>query len=268
MPKTDYVRAASAAIENLVAASDRGLTFSQGRLDAKAVLASFFFARTTRSLSASILLCGADHGIEAQALLRLLIEDMIEVRYIASDAEELAVRWLEHEDRTRYYTWTERLGGDPDMVRACDRERMTALIARDRAQAEKAAGIGASQDRIASRQLKRRWTHKTMLRRAQAAEKVYPDTMEHHALYKLLCDSVHASAGLMSDYLTVENGSPVVHMRAAGYKSQTVATLSIYYAAKTIEALSAFGLTGAPDVLSLAAEYLDFDEFSFEDLMR
>ncbi len=268
MAKSDYIRAATSAIEALVATSDSGLVFAQGSLDAKAVFASFFFARTTRNLSASVLLCGADHGIEAQALLRLLIEDMIEARYVASDADVLATRWLDHEDRTRYYTWLEKLGGDPDMLSDAERMRMEALIARDHEEARASAGPNASADKIASRTLKRRWTHKTMLRRAQIAQKRFPDTQEHHALYKLLCDSVHASAGLMSDYLTIEGDVPRVRMRAEGYKSATVATLSIYYAAATIATLSEFGLRDAPDVMALASEHLDFEAFSFDDLIR
>lgn len=268
MTKTDYIRAATTAVEALVRASDEGLAFSQGLLNPQAVFAGFFYARTTRCLSAAVLLCGADHGIEAQALLRLLIEDMIEVRYVASDPVVLSRRWLEHEDRTRYYAWVEKFGRDPELVNEQELARWEALIERDREEAEASAGRKASEDRISSYMLKRRWTNKTMLRRAQVATKAFPDTMEHHALYKLLCDSVHASAGLMSDYLTIVDGSPVVRIRANGYKSATVATLAIHYAAKTIEALTVFGLTNAPDVAALAQEHLDFDAFGFDDLIR
>lgn len=266
-PPADFIRAATLAIEALVQTSDQRLRFAQDEVDARRMFAAFFFARTTRFLSATTLLAGVDHGIEAQALLRLLIEDMIEVRYVASDPIELSQRWLDHQDRTRYYAWTEQFGSDPSMYTPEQIARMEALIDRDVEEARESVGDG-NRDRIAGRILKRRWTNRTMLRRAQIASKKYPDTLDHHVFYRMLCDAVHASAGLMNDYIYAKDGRAAIRMRADGYKSTTVGVLAILYASLTIEVLSEFGLVNAPDIAAIAAPWIDFDEYSFSDLMH
>lgn len=266
-PPADFIRAASEAVEALVRTSDERLRFTQHDIDARRLFAAFFYARTTRFLSATTLLAGVDHGIEAQALLRLLIEDMIEVRYVATEPEELAQRWLDHQDRTRYYAWTEQFGSDPDMYTPEQIARMEALIDRDVEEARESVGDG-NPDRIAGRILKRRWTNRTMLRRAQVASKRFPDTLDHHVFYRMLCDAVHASAGLMNDYIVAVDGRPSIRMRADGYKSTTVGVLALHYASLTIEALSEFGLENAPDIAAIATSYIDFDAYSFDDLIH
>ena len=264
---TDFIRAATLAVEALVNTSDSGLEFSQEGFDARKMFAAFFFARTTRFLSATTLLAGVDHGIEAQALLRLLIEDLIEVRYVASDPVELAQRWLDHQDRTRYYAWTEQFGSDHSLYTSEQIARMEALIDRDVQEARESVGDG-NPDRIAGRILKRRWTNRTMLRRAQVASRRFPDTVDHHVLYRMLCDAVHASAGLMNDYLLLKDGRLTIRMRADGYKSTTVGVLAIHYVSLTMEALSEFGLTNAPDIAAIARPYIDLGAYSFEALMH
>lgn len=87
---------AHAALDALQEPLRAGLTLDNS---APAFLGSLFLIRCSRNLAAVLTLCEAGWAPEAQTILRAMVEDMVTVSYVSTDAEALAERWLTFENR-------------------------------------------------------------------------------------------------------------------------------------------------------------------------
>ncbi|GAB4287076.1 MAG: hypothetical protein Kow0067_11570 [Coriobacteriia bacterium] len=156
---------------------DAGLEFEHG---VPAFVGSLFVIRCLRNLNAVRLLCEAGYAVEAQTLLRGMVEDAVTLGYISTDAEKLAQRWLSFENR-RLATGAEiaaalRQGSEPEApVAETDTQR-------DKPRYE-------------------RWTRLSLNQMAKRADRVMPGILEYLGyVYPILSDRAHGNTSASSSY--------------------------------------------------------------------
>lgn len=163
---------ARTALDALRAPLDRGLEMDSA---APAFLASIFLVRAVRNLSAIIALCEAGWGPEAQTLLRAMVEDMVTLAYISTDAEKLAGAWLGFENR-----------------RLPDREELYAAF------------TGAAAPERPDRPRYERWTKLSFNQMAERADTVVPGLTEYLGyVYPILSDRAHGNTSASGMYLRI-----------------------------------------------------------------
>ncbi|NTW28013.1 MAG: hypothetical protein HGA39_01420 [Coriobacteriia bacterium] len=219
-----------------------------------AVVCAFYGVRTSRLLSAVALLCRSSFGVESQSLLRSMLQDVADVRYIATDPVALCEQWRQHGSRRRYYAY-KMVTDDPQGTDIpCDFEDLERLIEADWAEARRIAAEKTQQDikkvsktKAGRYLLKDRWTRKTIRQAAEIANAKYPDTLDLFRGYQYLCEHTHGSPGLASDYLVKHDSRLCVRDRHdAAFKSASMALQALVFAHATLGALSDIGLKYDP----------------------
>jgi len=219
--------------EQLRALLAKGLKVSNKNGQHAAVFVAFFATRTSRNLDAVITLCSSGFGIESQALLRVMSQDMVEVRYVATDPLVLPAKWCEHESRRRYYAFTKHVKktGAPSPH---DMDELMALIERDKQDGRRVAAERLGKEKPSAKearrfQLKHRWTHLSIARAAEEAEKQFGGTVAAHEWYEYLSEHAHGSAASARDYLEEKDGVFFTNPHDASFKSAPMAIAALHY---------------------------------------
>ena len=240
--------------EQLRALLAHGLKISNKTGQHAAVFVALFATRTSRNLDAVITLCSGGFGIESQALLRVMSQDMVEVRYVATDPQVLPAKWCEHESRRRYYAYAkhvEKTGAPPPT----DMDELKALIARDREDARRAAAERLGKEKPSAKEvrrflLKNRWTRLNIAQAADEAEKRFEGTVAAHDWYEYLSEHAHGSAASARDYLKGRDGTFFTNPHDPAFKSAPMAIAALHYAYLVFVALADMGLDFDPASLS------------------
>ena len=222
-------------------------------------VASYYTVRTLRNYAAVLQLCKQDFGVEAQAIVRLMLEGVIDLRYISTDPDVLAVQWVEHEQRRRYYYFkaAQRLGDD--LTPPNDWAEVEALIARDWEDARELAGRGATRAKVKRHLLTKSWTRKNLYQRAEAAEAKWKGTKDGYHLYEYLCEHTHGSASGAGDYMVAVNGTVHLAVGQTGYKGIMPLALATCYAHWAFQALHDLCVSEDLDVITVARERVDME---------
>lgn len=254
----------------LAGALDDGVEVSSTHGWPAALVCAFYGVRTSRALSAAVHLCSNSFGVESQSLLRNMLQDLVDVRYMATDPGLLCEQWRIHESRRRYYTYKMRQGLQ-EMERPEDFEELEAIIRRDWDDAKAIAAQKTHKDvqNVSKREarkflLKNRWTRLTIRETAERANEKYPDTMRLFEWYPYLSEHAHGSPGLASDYLQKHDSQLYIKdHRDPRFKSASMAISALVYAHGTLVGLKDVGLKYDPDSL---LDDLPIEAGDFEDL--
>lgn len=245
---------------------DGGLGITPPVFDAIGVVV-YYTTRTLRNFGAVLTLCEQGYGVEAQALVRSMLEDVVDVRYISTAPETLAVEWSVHESRSRYYALKRLLSKETSTELPEDFAELEAVIAQDKVNARELAGAGANSRQVANLVLKGKWTRLSIGERARIAQKTYKNTLGVYALYGYLCDNTHGSAALSGDYVALRDGNLKAALEPNEYKSVMPLMLATYYASLILDALVPIGLVDKTDIVPALEKHLArFAEL--EDLER
>ncbi|MDO9108900.1 MAG: DUF5677 domain-containing protein [Coriobacteriia bacterium] len=261
---------AAARAETLAAALDGGVEVETRNGWPAAMVCAHYAMRTSRTLSAAVHLCANSFGVESQSLLRNMSQDMVEVRYIATDPVVLSEQWRVHESRRRYYVYNSRVELQ-EMDEPEDLNELEQLIESDWNEARDlaAAKLHKEPKNVSNREarrylLKDRWTRLNIHQVAEAATQKYPDTMELFEWYPYLSDHAHGSAGLTGDYLQKQGSQLFVKdHRDPRFKSGSMAVSALVLAHSVLVGLNDIGLKCDPE--SLIAD-LPFSGPEFDDL--
>jgi len=257
-------------VSELAIAFDGGVEIESKAGQAGMLVCAYFAMRTCRQASAVVHLCAHGFGVESQSLLRNMIQDMADVRYIATNPTELAETWCAHESRRRYYTYVSRkaegkLDAPPDL------DELKVLIEADWREAKQLAAErhhksvqSVSRKEARNFLLKDRWTRLSIRAAAEAAETKYPGTLQIFGWYKFLSENAHGSPALATDYLKQHNGHLYVKdHRDPVFKSASLALAALVHAHAILVALHDIGLKYDPDVL---VHDVPFEDSEFGDM--
>jgi hypothetical protein len=261
---------ASARAAALAAQLDDGVEVASDHGLPAALLCAYYAVRTSRLLSAVVRLCEDGFGIESQSLLRSMLQDMADVRYVATDPGQLCESWREHESRRRYYVYTTHVDHSETEPPA-DFDDLEALIDRDWYEAKELAArrlhkSPANVSRTEARKylLKDRWTRLSIRQAAEAADLKYPDTLELFRWYPYLSEHSHGSPAMARDYLHKQDGRPFIKAHPdPRFKSASMAIAALVYAHATTTGLRDIGLKCEPQRL---IDDISFDGIEFGDL--
>lgn len=253
----------------LAALLDDGVQVSTEFGWSAALVCAFFGVRTSRALSAVVHLCQNSFGVESQAILRNMLQDLVDVRFMATSPGLLCEQWREHESRRRYYTYVTRRELQ-EIDEPGDFAELQALIERDwdgakRIAAGKLHKDAANVSRTQARKylLKDRWTRLSIRETAQKATEKYPDTAEHFGWYPYLSEHAHGSPGLAGDYLQSHDSQVYLKdFRDPHFKSASMAVSGLVYAHATFVGLRDIGLKydPAPLIENMPLEGLDLED--------
>jgi len=169
----DLLAAGREAIGVMFGWLDVGLTFER---TTPALVGSLFLIRGARNLNAVQLLCDAGYAVEAQTMLRTMVEDVVTLSYISTKPEKLAEDWLTFENP--------RLAQSLEMLDKVRREQL----------GEKTADT-AERPRFA------RWTRLSLFGMAEKADKVTPGIAEYlDFVYPVLSDRAHGNTSSSTSY--------------------------------------------------------------------
>lgn len=264
----NYYRAAHDVLDAMNALfDDGGLTVRDDTSGACLGVTYYYMARAIRNYGAVLTLCEQDYGVEAQAIIRLMLEDTIDVRYISTDPEVLSEEWWRHENRSRYYYYMKSLGEGRDPEPPSDLEELKKSIEADKREAAELAGEGATPEQVNRLLLKGRWTRLNLHERAKIADKQWDGTLKAYKFYGYLCEHSHGNAALAKDYLVPVDGDIHVALDQEGYKSVTPITLATFYAYWLLHALTSLALDEFPNLIAVAEAHVDIQS-GYPDLDR
>jgi len=265
----DYYKAAHAVLDTMNALfGNGGMEVRDDTSGAQLGVTYYYVARAIRNYAAVLVLCERGYGVEAQTIVRLMLEDTIDVRYITTNPEVLSDEWWRHENRARYYYYLKALGRDKNTEPPSDLAELKKSIEHDKRDAAELAGEGATPEQVSKLLLKGKWTRTNLHERAKLADKQWSGTLkEYRNLYGYLCEHTHGNASLAQDYLGQEDGEIRVFVDPDGYKSVTPLTLATFNAYWTLHALTLLALPEAPDLIAVAEQYIDI-QAELNDLER
>jgi hypothetical protein len=208
--RDSLLRAADSIIELLEAAFEHGgeglriTILTPHSVPVAAALAN----RGKRYFEALLLLCKRGHAMEAQSLLRTMVQDVIDLRYLATDPETLVEEWAKHADRRRYCVWERIKRENPGAEKPPDMDEIERWVLEERKEAKRKAKEKGSKNWKAFVP-HQRWTVKTIEQAAWAADESgkWGDTVATaYGLYRNLSEPAHGSAVGASDYVQSQNG--------------------------------------------------------------
>jgi len=222
-----------------------------------------FTTRTMRTYEALLLLCESGYGVESQSFVRMLLEDLINLRYLATDPKNLSTAWAEHESRRRYQYFLRQRESDPDTEPPDDMPELEAQYRADERMVRSWPQGRKMQPKQVVREIaKMQWTPKSVLFRAREADASgrYEGTERgYEQLYPYLCEHTHGSAAVARDYLAEIDGRVHVVADQESYKSISPVVLGTWYLHWIQQVLGDLGLTDPVDVMAIAGHYADFD---------
>ena len=247
----DYYKAAREGLAVLNALFDGGGLEVKPPAAACIGVITYYTARTIRGYAAVLTLCEQGFGVEAQAVVRGMLEDVVDTRYISTDPTVLAEEWVRHESRARYYAIKRLRDADKKPDLPDDYAELQEVVKQDKVRARELAGEGANSRQVGNFRLKKKWTLVSLSDRAKAAQKKWDDTLDTFEFYDYLCNHTHGSAALAGDYVAKQGGYMVAALEQGGYKSVTPLMLAAYYASLTFGALHSMGMVEDPEVMDV-----------------
>lgn len=267
-----YHEAGREVVRALRALFESGLALEGAACDEVVGLVGYFTTRTMRLYEAVLTLCESGYGVESQSLVRMLLEDLITLRYVATDPVALSVAWTRHESRRRYYYFLRARERDPDAEAPGDLEELEAQYRHDErtARVKMPKGRRPTREQVARRVAKMSWAAHSLHGQAREADRsgMYEGTeAAYDEFYPYLCEHTHGSVALARDYVTDVDGQVQVVPDQEGYKSVTPLVLATWYLHWAQRALGDLGLVGHVDVMAVAGGLADF-EGGLADLER
>ncbi len=259
----DYRTACNEVAKALLAQFDGGLAMTRPVSGATGAVVAQFTTRALRTYQAILLLCENGYGVESQSLVRMLLEDLINLRYVASAPEELSRAWAEHESRRRYQFYLSQREDDPDIEPPADLTELEAQYRADEAAVRsRHKSKKLSQRQVESEIREMSWTTLGLRGRARAADKSGKYEHTGHGddqMYPYLCEHAQGGSTLASDYLEDVDGEVHGVPNPVGYKAVTPRVLATWYVHWIQGALGDLGLADAVDVMAIARAHADFD---------
>ena len=226
-------------------------------------LVAQFATRTMRTYEALLLLCESGYGVESQSFVRILLEDLINLRYIATDPKNLSAAWAEHESRRRYQYFLRQRETDPKTRAPADLPELEARYRADERMVRSwPQGRKMHPPQVIREIAKMQWTPKSVLFRAREADASgrYQGTERgYEQLYPYLCEHTHGSSAVARDYLAEIDGHVHVVADQESYKSVSPLVLGTWYLHWLQQVLGDLGLTDPVDVMAIASNFADFE---------
>jgi len=193
---------------------DAGMKFEPST---EGLVGSLFLVRVARNMNAVQLLCDAGYAVEAQTMLRTMVEDVVTISYISTKPAKLAEDWLTFEN--------------PRLAQSLE------LLA-------KAQGL-LPEEESPERPRFARWTRLSLFAMAEKADKVTPGIAEYlDFVYPVLSDRAHGNTSSSTAYArALPNG--VLEALYKPSPSQVDVTLcnAVTVALTTCERAQALGVT-------------------------
>lgn len=166
----DIVAAGRSATAVMFGWLDAGLEFERST---EGLVGSLFLIRAARNLNAVHMLCEAGYAVEAQTMLRTMVEDVVTISYISTKPEQLATDWLTFEN--------------PRLAQSLE------LLA-------KAHGLAPDTEPV-ERPRFARWTRLSLFAMAEKADTVTPGIAEYlDFVYPVLSDRAHGNTSSSTSY--------------------------------------------------------------------
>ncbi len=165
---------------DLIAAGEAGVRIAFGWLDeglefertTQAFVGSLFLIRGARNLNAVQILCKAGYAVEAQTMLRTMVEDVVTLSYISTKPEKLAEAWLTFENP--------RLAQSLELLAKANGHDIADTVERPRFA---------------------RWTRLSLFQMAEKADRVTPGIAEYlDFVYPVLSDRAHGNTSSSPSY--------------------------------------------------------------------
>jgi hypothetical protein len=261
---SNYQRAAQAVIEALDLSYKDGISVKSPSSPFVAPLVAFYATRTLRYYEAILMLAQGGFAVEAQPLVRVLLEDLINLRYIATGPDRLADEWAQHEARVRHRLHRQWAAANSGIEPPTDIEELERQYKRDVEKIRsRRNGRRLSQRKVVDEIDRMSWAGNLGLAaRAKAADASgkYANTEHgHRQFYWYLCDSTHGNASGLYDYFADVSGDLHVLGHQGAYKRDTVVFLATRYLHFIQGALRDLGLVSDVDVFGVATDYVDVD---------
>ncbi|MDO9556686.1 MAG: DUF5677 domain-containing protein [Coriobacteriia bacterium] len=169
----ELLAAGQSAVDVMFGWLDAGLEFDR---TVPAFVGSLFAIRSTRNLKAVQLLCAAGYAVEAQTLLRNMVEDAVTLGYISTKPDKLAKDWLSFENP--------RLASETDLL---------AILQEDVPDTVPAP--------VPERAKFSRWTRLSLFAMAERADRATPGIAEYlEYVYPVLSDRAHGNISSSTSY--------------------------------------------------------------------
>ncbi|MDZ4654738.1 MAG: DUF5677 domain-containing protein [Coriobacteriia bacterium] len=219
--------ASDVRFDGIIAAGESAVATMFGWLDDElefdrtvpAFVGSLFTIRSARNLKAVHLLCTAGYAVEAQTLLRNMVEDAVTLGYISTKPEKLAKDWLSFENP--------RLASGTDLL---------AMLQQD--PTEEIDTATPEPTRFA------RWTRLSLFAMAKRADAVVPGIAEYlDYVYPVLSDRAHGNTSSSTSYAKAHPGGTLEALYRPS-ASQVDITLcnAVTVALATVERAKALGV--------------------------
>lgn len=180
-------------------------TFPLARAGVVPVVVSQFLARQSRCAEAISILARQGHAVEAQPILRAMIETAIDLRYIATNPQTLATKWARFENKWRYKISRsaddeDRPGDFGHLERQLDLE----VAALNRHSPKKKGKLWKRTDLLDD------WDYSTVARRDKASTAVWEDGQTLYSTYRIFSDFQHGSIVGAQDMIVVTTDGRVL----------------------------------------------------------
>ncbi|MBN2823437.1 MAG: hypothetical protein JXR33_09650 [Coriobacteriia bacterium] len=207
------IAASKSAVQIAFAWLDEGLEFER---TTQAFVGTLFLIRGARNFNAVQILCEAGYAVEAQTMLRTMVEDVVTLSYISTKPEKLAEAWLTFEN--------------PRLAQSLE------LLAKAHGQN---IPEGNERPRFA------RWTRLSLFQMAEKADRVTPGIAEYlDFVYPVLSDRAHGNTSSSTSYArTYADGTIEALYKPSPAQADITLSNAITIVLTTAERAQALGVT-------------------------
>lgn len=210
----ELIAAGQSAVQVAFGWLDSGLEFER---TTAGFVGSLFLIRGARNLNAIQLLCKAGYAVEAQTMLRTMVEDAVTLSYISTKPDKLAEDWLTFEN--------------PRLAQSLE------LLAKTRGQ--EPAQDAPERPRFA------RWTKLSLFQMADKADRATPGIAEYlDFVYPVLSDRAHGNTSSSPSYAkTYADGTLEALYKPSPSQVDITLCNAVTVALTTAERAQALGVT-------------------------
>lgn len=209
----------------------------QTPLAQKVRVALSFLLRLYHLLNAIGLLTVEGMAAQAKLQLRSLVEMAIDLRYIATNPDDLAQLHLLHEYVTRYRDGKELQDAGVELPP----EALRNLLPLEPRVKDYLALLSKIEGKSFDKPPRSSWTVRNIAERASKGYQYFHDNEEIYSLYKWLCISMHGEARCHRDYLRTINGSHGHRLGPSWHLEAYILYLTLVAAGLMISAAKSMG---------------------------
>jgi hypothetical protein len=203
----------------------------------KVRVALSFLLRLYHQLNAIALLTLNGMAAQSKLQLRSLVEMAIDLRYIATNPDDLAQLYLLHECATRYRDGKELQDDGTELPP----EALRNLAELEPMVHEYLALLTRVEGKAFDKPPRSSWTVHNIAERANQGHRHFHDNEKIYSLYKWLCISMHGEARCHKDFVRKINGSIALRLGPSWHLEAYILYLSLISAGLMISAAKSMG---------------------------